>query len=48
MDARTNSLAWRGWATGDIMDASELTGEAFIRKAVSQLFKQYPYAAWVP
>jgi hypothetical protein len=48
MDARTNSLAWRGWATADIMDASELTGEAFIRKAVSQLFKQYPYAAWVP
>jgi hypothetical protein len=42
MEAKTNNLAWRGWATS-IMDSDKNIKEDLIRNAVIEIFKQYPY-----
>ena len=43
MDAKTNNLIWRGWATSVIdMHYSADDAEALIKKAVDKIFKKFP------
>jgi hypothetical protein len=43
MDTRNKTLVWRGWATGTIEDEVSKKPEQAIMKAVSKIFKQFPY-----
>lgn len=45
MDAKTNSLVWRGWATDVVSNAVKKDPAAAINKAVSKIFKKFPKEA---
>lgn len=42
MDAKTNTLVWRGWATDVVTNAARKNPEAAINKAVGMIFKAFP------
>jgi hypothetical protein len=44
MEAKTNNLAWRGWATS-ITDSNRAIKEELIQLAVQEIFKKYPHRA---
>ena len=43
MDANTNQLVWRGWATDVITDKTTKEPEKSINNAVQQIFKKFPW-----
>ena len=43
MEASTNSLAWRGWATSVINGTPDIN-EKLIRNSIVKLFRKYPYS----
>ena len=45
MDAATNSLVWRGWATSFLKDKDPEKIEVSIADAVRMIFSKYPYHA---
>ena len=44
MEAKTNNLAWRGWASS-VLDANRELNEALIQEGVLRIFKVYPFKA---
>lgn len=44
MEAKTNNLAWRGWATS-IIDNNRELNEAVMKEAIQFIFKEYHFKA---
>jgi hypothetical protein len=44
MEAKTNNLAWRGWASS-VLDFNHEMNEALIQEAVMRIIKVYPFEA---
>ena len=44
MDANTNNLVWRGWATAVINRSSDINKE-LISNSIVKIFKEYPWSA---
>ena len=43
MDAKSNALAWRGWATDVVTENNRKNPEKGIINAINSIFKKYPY-----